>query len=61
MNDNNVETSEELEKQESDLTPEKLLLYVGLFTGISSLGLIVLLLKRKSNVKNYPSVDKEAE
>ncbi len=61
VNDNNVENSEDLENQDGGLTPEKLLLYVGLFTGISSLGLIVLLLKRKSNVKNYPTVDKEAE
>ena len=53
-NQENVEISDEM-------TPEKMLLYVGLFTGISSLGLIILLVMRKSNDKNYSSVNFESE
>ena len=53
-NQENVESNDEM-------TPEKMLLYVGLFTGISSLGLIILLIMRKSNDKNYSSVNLESE
>ena len=59
----NDDDSEEIENKDGDdeLTPEKMLLYVGLFTGISSLGLIILLMMRKSNNKNYSSVNLESE
>ena len=58
----NDESQEDEETTEdSDFTPEKMLLYVGLFTGISSLGLIILLVMRKSNDKNYSSVNLESE
>ena len=53
-NQENVESNDEM-------TPEKMLLYVGLFTGISSLGLIILFVMRKSNDKNYSSVNLESE
>ena len=54
------ETKENLENNE-EMTPEKMLLYVGLFTGVTSLGLVILLVMRKSNDKNNSLVNLESE
>ena len=53
-NQENVESNDEM-------TPEKMLLYVGVFTGISSLGLIILLVMRKSNDDNDQEIANESE
>ena len=43
------------------MTPEKMLLYVGLFTGISSVGLLILLLVRKSRDEGATDKIEESE
>ena len=53
-NEDNVESSDEM-------TPEKMLLYVGLFTGISSVGLLILLLVRKSSDEGATDKIEESE
>ena len=53
-NEDNAETSDEM-------TPEKMLLYVGLFTGISSVGLLILLLVRKSSDEDATDNIEESE
>ena len=53
-NQENVESNDEM-------TPEKMLLYVGVFTGISSLGLIILLVMRKSNGDKDQEIANESE
>tara|TARA_B100000214_G_scaffold373341_1_gene353481 strand:- start:1166 stop:1666 length:501 start_codon:yes stop_codon:yes gene_type:complete len=58
---NDEDESQENVESNDEMTPEKMLLYVGLFTGVSSLGLIILLVMRKSNDKNYSSVNLESE
>ena len=47
--------------EDSGLTPEKMLLYVGLFTGISSVALLGLLVLRMSGRKELDNVQNESE
>lgn len=42
------DTTTDTESEDEELTPEKMLLYVGLFTGISSVLLLILLIIRRS-------------
>jgi len=53
-NQENVESNE-------DMTPEKMLLYVGLFTGITSVGLLILLVIRRSNDDDNQETVSESE
>ena len=53
-NEENVESSDEM-------TPEKMLLYVGLFTGVSSVSLLILLLVRKSSDEGATDNIEESE
>lgn len=48
-------------KEENELTPEEMLLYLGLFTGISSVLLLGLLVIRRSNSKTLDNVQDESE
>jgi hypothetical protein len=56
-------TTTNAESEDEGLTPEKMLLYVGLFTGISSGLLLVLLIARKSGEEDLidPSEEAKAE
>ena len=56
-NDNEVEE----EQEDSELTPEKMLLYVGLFTGGTSVLLLGVLIMRRSGSENFGDVREEAE
>ena len=53
------EEGDETSESDEELTPEKMLLYVGLFTGISSVLLLALLFIRKANHEDF--VDKVYE
>ena len=53
-NQENVESNDEM-------TPEKMLLYVGLFTGITSVGLLILLVIRRSNDDDNQETVSESE
>ena len=48
VNNNDRDTTTDTESEDEELTPEKMLLYVGLFTGISSGLLLILLIIRRS-------------
>ena len=56
-NDNEVEE----EPEDSGLTPEKMLLYVGLFTGGTSVLLLGVLIMRRSGSGNFGDIKEEAE
>ncbi len=58
---NNDESQDDETADDSGLTPEKMLLYVGLFTGISSLALLGLLVLRKSERVDFEHGQNEAE
>ena len=58
-NDEDVENNEATE--DSGLTPETMLLYVGIFTGISSVALLVLLIFRRSEREDFEHGQNEAE
>ena len=58
---NDEDTTTNTESEDEGLTPEKMLLYVGLFTGISSILLVGLLVLRKSNSKTLDNVQDESE
>lgn len=58
-NDEDVENNEVTE--DSGLTPETMLLYVGMFTGISSVALLVLLIFRRSEREDFEHGQNEAE
>ena len=57
----NNDDSEVEEKEDSELTPEKMLLYIGIFTGGSSVALLGLLIIRRSNDENFGDVKEESE
>lgn len=57
-NDNQVDDDT---KEKTELTPEEMLLYVGLFTGISSVLLLGILVLRRSNSKTLDNVRDESE
>ena len=58
-NDEDVENNEATE--DSGLTPETMLLYVGMFTGISSVALLVLLIFRRSEREDFEHGQNESE
>ena len=58
-NDEDVENNEATE--DSGLTPETMLLYVGMFTGISSVALLVLLIFRRSGREDFEHGQNESE
>ena len=58
-NDEDVENNEVTE--DSGLTPETMLLYVGMFTGISSVALLVLLIFRRSGREDFEHGQNESE
>ena len=58
-NDEDVENNEATE--DSGLTPETMLLYVGIFTGISSVALLGLLIFRRSEREDFEHGQNEAE
>ena len=58
-NDEDVENNEVTE--DSGLTPETMLLYVGMFTGISSVALLVLLIFRRSEREDFEHGQNESE
>ena len=60
VNNGDDEGQENVESND-EMTPEKMLLYVGLFTGISSVGLLVLLVIRKSNDDKDQETASESE
>ena len=57
-NDNQVDDDT---KEKTELTPEEMLLYVGLFTGISSVLLLGILVLRRTNSKTLDNVRDESE
>ena len=59
--ENDEDESQENVESNDEMTPEKMLLYVGLFTGISSVGLLILLVIRKSNDDEYQESVNESE
>lgn len=58
---NNNEGQDEQTTEDSGLTPEKMLLYVGSFTGLSSLALLGLLLLRRSERADLEHGQNESE
>ena len=58
---NGEDESQENVESNDEMTPEKMLLYVGLFTGISSVGLLILLVIRKSNDDEYQESVNESD
>ncbi len=60
VNNGEDENQENIESND-EMTPEKMLLYVGLFTGISSILLLGLLVLRKSNSKILDNIQDESE
>lgn len=58
-NDEDVENNEATE--DSGLTPETMLLYVGIFTGISSVALLGLLIFRRSEREDFEHGQNESE
>jgi len=58
-NDEDVENNEATE--DSGLTPETMLLYVGIFTGISSVALLGLLIFRRAEREDFEHGQNEAE
>ncbi|MBT04746.1 MAG: hypothetical protein CMA92_03120, partial [Euryarchaeota archaeon] len=60
VNNGEDESQENVESNDG-MNPEKMLLYVGLFTGISSVGLLILLVIRKSNDDGYQESVNESE
>ena len=58
---NNNEGQDEQTTEDSGLTPEKMLLYVGSFTGLSSLALLGLLLLRRSEREDFEHGQNESE
>jgi len=55
------DTTTNAESEDEGLTPEKMLLYVGLFTGISSGLLLVLLIARRSGKDDFIDPSEEAK
>lgn len=60
VNDDDSEVDESIE-DESGLTPEKMLLLVGLFTGVLSVILLGILMLRRSDPKTFDNVQYESE
>ena len=58
---NNDDSQDAEATEDTGLTPEKMLLYVGLFTGISSLALLGLLVLRRSEREDFEQGQNEAE
>ena len=61
ITNNDKDTTTNTESEDEGLTPEKMLLYVGLFTGISSVLLLGILVLRRSNSKTLDNVRDESE
>ena len=55
------DTTTNIENEDGGLTPEKMLLLVGLFTGVSSVILLGILMLRKSNPKTLDNVHDDIE
>ena len=60
ITNNDKDTTTNTESEDEGLTPEKMLLYVGLFTGISSVLLLGILVLRRSNSKTLDNVRDES-
>ena len=58
---NDESQDEEETTEDSDFTPEKMLLYIGLFTGFSSVALLGLLIFRRSEKTDFEHGQNEAE
>ena len=58
---NNDDVEENEAEEDSGLSPETMLLYVGMFTGISSVALLGLLIFRRSEREDFEHGQNEAE
>ena len=61
ITNNDEDTTTNAESEDEELTPEKMLLYVGLFTGISSGLLLVLLIARRPGKDDFIDPSEEAK
>jgi hypothetical protein len=61
ITNNDEDTTTNAESKDEGLTPEKMLLYVGLFTGISSGLLLVLLIARRPGKDDFIDPSEEAK
>ena len=58
---NNDDVEENEVEEDSGLSPETMLLYVGMFTGISSVALLGLLIFRRSEREDFEHGQNEVE
>jgi hypothetical protein len=61
ITNNDEDTTTNAESEDEGLTPEKMVLYVGLFTGISSGLLLVLLIARRPGKDDFIDPSEEAK